>query len=122
VIDKHLGILCKQHLETKFVKVCARVCVCVRGTAGACLAAAPHQRITGSGCVCGSSVEPCAVTHPHALCSWAGAHTPHTGARTPTQINAEKAPYLTEKLKVCGGTCCEQRGVSGRLRGRGVGA
>jgi hypothetical protein len=25
VMDKHMGLLCKQHLETKFVKVRARI-------------------------------------------------------------------------------------------------
>lgn len=49
VMDKHLDILCKQHLETKFVKVGSQLCMpCGCAAAGVQSAALPASPATGA--------------------------------------------------------------------------
>ncbi len=78
VMDKHLGLLCKRHIETKFVKVSALTKeLAVRA------AAAPLPWRGGG---------PGARDSPQ--------HTYASVLCFALQINAEKSPFLTERLKI----------------------
>lgn len=135
VMDKHMAILCKQHLETKFAKVGARIalhapamrgagegatqcsaCI-VRAGMGADLelcevpgvadsAGAGSKHLRCSAAVPAWLMAPPALADPQARASPpppfcpTSRTTPSRSATPCTQIDAEKSPYLTEKLKI----------------------
>jgi hypothetical protein len=73
-MDKHIGTLCKKHLETKFVRV-----------------SGPHVEEEPGTAM--PSIRHCKKHSPHKLMA-------ACSIVLCMQINAEKSPFLTERLKI----------------------
>jgi hypothetical protein len=101
-MDKHLNLLCAKHLETKFFKVGG-----AKGDRLSETADAPpvKWRAWRSAHAAAAAAPPSVLQHP-AACSRMAPISPPLASDPPPppppfpQINAEKSPYLVEKLKV----------------------